>query len=76
MDDDAGGGPWDVPIERGEVGAKGSSKIVSVCARRVLIVGNEWSDKVSMCVRIGLEEYVDQGWSGVSIRFFGLRGVC
>ena len=35
----AGGGP----AERGEVGAKGSSKIVSVWARRVGICGTGWS---------------------------------
>ena len=37
--DNAGGGP----PERGEVGAKGSSKIVSVCARRVFIGAKEES---------------------------------
>ena len=35
VEEDAGGGP----AERGEVGAKGSSKIVSVCARRTFICG-------------------------------------
>jgi hypothetical protein len=38
-EEDAGGGP----PERGEVGAKGSSKIVSVCARRVFIGAKEES---------------------------------
>lgn len=36
----AGGGP----AERGDVGAKGSSKIVSVWARRVFIDGSEASE--------------------------------
>jgi len=38
-EEDAGGGP----PERGDVGAKGSSKIVSVCARRVFIGAKEES---------------------------------
>jgi hypothetical protein len=37
FEDAAGGGP--VPMDRGLVGANGSSKIVSVWARRVFIVG-------------------------------------
>jgi hypothetical protein len=55
LDDKAGGGP--VPIDRGLVGANGSSKIVSVCARRVFIVGRGESTHCQLCLR---GDYADQ----------------
>jgi hypothetical protein len=43
----------DERIERGEVGAKGSSKMVSLCARRVFIAGSGESNRQSVAERVG-----------------------
>ena len=71
VEDDAGGGP----PERGDVGAKGSSKIVSVCARRVLICGTEESTSHCQHYLLDMEGYEDHKRNDGSTQFFVLLDV-
>ena len=71
IDEDAGGGP----PERGDVGAKGSSKIVSVCARRTLICGTVESTSHCQHCLLDMEGYEDHKRNDELIQFSVLQDV-